>query len=176
LLPTLIAGFMIMIPFGPVLAGYKIIHVPDAIGPNAVTPSIPPSEEEASKPSIWWPPALHGKTKGIAARATHAPSYGSSSVTVIVQQGVRVCEPAPYLVRDYIPGLYSRPNAGLFGGGIFPIGPETFYDPTDFIFASRIYYQRPLWDSDYFLPRAGWSERPQLWASHAFPEFGGYGP
>ena len=44
--------------------------------------------------------------------------------------------------------------------------PATVYGRGYPPFASRIVYPKPRWDSDYFMPMAGWSEQPGLWASH----------
>jgi hypothetical protein len=136
----------------PAAAKAKFIHVKAALSTAAV-PNPPADEMAAAK-------ARGAGTRVLRARvATIVPDAIVAATVYPVQRSYRPVH------HSFIPGLYYASRADLFAGGVGVITPDTYYGASDQTFASVIYYQRPLWDSDHFLPAAAWSEQPQLWSS-----------
>lgn len=75
---------------------------------------------------------------------------------------LRLCR---YGVGNWVPGLFYTPRSDLFGGGVRVLTAAKLYAPGNPAFRSELVFQKPQWDSDYFLPQAGWAEQPQLWSS-----------
>lgn len=117
----------------------KIIHVPDVLN-AAPVPNPPAGEDEAA--------GLRGRAEGLpkVLRLQRA-------VKVVVPQPASP-EPGSAIADCAVPGAATTQAA------------NPFYAPADLIYGSRIAFPTPAWDSARFLPTAGWSGQPGIWASH----------
>jgi hypothetical protein len=121
-------------------ATVKIIHVPDVLAGETL-PNPPAGEDEAAK--------MHGRAEGLP-------------------RVLRLWRPKPSSTAS-VPHLVKPPLVLVTCGQIDDTASNAagaFYGPADRIYGGQIAFPTPAWDSSRFLPLAGWSERPDLWASH----------
>jgi len=122
---------------GSAAASAKIIHVPSALGVGNV-PNPPASEDEAA--------GMRGSAEGMprVIRLMGSMSAKHRLMPAAVGSIMLAAEPCPAAEEV----------------------TWSFYSAEDAVYGSRIVFPVPAWDSSRFLPAAGWSERPWLWASH----------
>ena len=121
------------------LAKAKIIHVPDVLA-TARMPNPPAGEDEAA--------GLRGKGEGLP-------------MVLRLQKALKPAAPSS------LPGLPGTAIAECNDSASnTSAGANPLYAPADLIYGGRIAFPPPAWDGDRFLPTAGWSEQPGLWASH----------
>ncbi len=123
-------------------ASAKIIHVASVLA-KEVRPNPPSSEDEAAR----W----HGRT-------------GSRPMVLRLQQPATPAAADPRVIT-YCPQATLAPDVS-YDGSSGTVTAGTFYLPSDQMFGSRIFYQKPAWDSDRFRQPTGWVGPPTLWASH----------
>ena len=120
-------------------ANAKVIHVPDVMALSPM-PNPPASEDDAA--------AWQGKPEGLPKvwRLQQPLAETSIALTALARQAAAGgCPPL-----SVPPALQANP----------------LYGPGGQTFGGRIVFPTPAWDSTRFLPAAGWSGQPGLWASH----------
>lgn len=124
-------------------AGAKFIHVQAALAKED-RPNPPSGEDEAAR----W----HGHSDSVPKiLRLQLPAAPVLSVPRVAYVDCPLSPPAQ------IGNVYDGMDAVTAG---------TFYGSPDHTFGSRIFYQKPAWDTSRLLPNYGWSERPSLWVSH----------
>lgn len=144
-----------------VSAKAKIIHVPSVLS-NEARPNPPGNEDDAA--------GWHGRTaslpKILRLQASTPPIAAALALSDLLWSPGCQATSRPAAAAILEPGLFYTPDAGRFDGGPAEVTANTFYGRFDQTYAGHIYFQKPQWDTDRFLPATGWSEAPQLWSSH----------